>query len=428
VSYRASSNGVPTGPPNLTQAYEVCRTIHGPVVARDDSAGLARSVQYAMFGHELDTIEGVREWNRAHSIDAFIAGVRKVTWNENATVATSRGDIGYFHPGLFPRRAAGGDMRLPLPGTGDYDFGAPLPFDDLPHVINPAQGYLANWNTKPALGWLDGEGYGSTSRAGGPGQRVTSIMEKIAKRDDWRFEDLRAIDRQAGTNDPRAREYLPVIEMFRGTAASRMSGVQREALDRVLAWDRQHYGAGIDPADDTTWFDSTGATIFGEYVTALRDELFGGLKDNVLDAAGTGTTCGVLDKPEMTIYGRMAGVGSHRFDQSVMDNVAIRILDPSRAGLALRHDFTGGRPRDDVMLAALNVAMQRLADQYNGGNAMTQADLAKARRAHPPSRIPSLSEAIGPGSDSVPGPNSGCVLMPYQDRGSWIHRVGWEQK
>jgi len=33
---------------------------------------------------------------------------------------------------------------------------------------------------------------------------------------------------------------------------------------------------------------------------------------------------------------------------------------------------------------------------------------------------------IGPGSDTLPG--TSCVTMPYQDRGSWLHRVGFEAK
>ena len=65
-------------------------------------------------------------------------------------------------------------------------------------------------------------------------------------------------------------------------------------------------------------------------VTARRDELFAALKDDVLDA-------GVPDSDPnnptpaagLTSYGRVSGVGSHVFDQSVMDNVVVRVLDPS---------------------------------------------------------------------------------------------------
>ena len=429
VKYRAATNGVPVGPAVLSQAAQVCRTVHGPVVARDDAKGLARSVMYAMFQREIETIEGIREWNRAKSFDEFKAATSKVTWNENVTVATRDGHIAYFHPGLHLRRNPGTDQRLPAPGTGEFDPPGLLTFDETPKAIDPAQGYLANWNTKPAFGWLDGEGLGNTSRPGGPGQRVTNILDQLGQRSDWQFADLRQIDINTGTTDARAREYLPVIKAFRLAQDAQLSSVQKAALDLMLGWDHKHYGPDID-INNTSATDGPAATVFGEYVLALRDELFAPYKTLVIDP---GVKSDGSD--QMTIYSRVSGVGSHLFDQSVMDNLVLRVLAPSSSGLALRHDFANGRNRDVVMLAALKVALSRLAANYNGGTALAPADLDKCRRVHPRSQLCSLSGVIGPGSDVLAGvvgsgsglPETHCVTMPYQDRGSWVHRVGYEK-
>ncbi|HUP91494.1 MAG TPA: penicillin acylase family protein [Solimonas sp.] len=422
VPYRASVNGVPAGPALSSVDVEVCRTVHGPLVARDDAAGKARSVQYAMFGHEIETIEGIREWNRAKTFAEFVDGVRKVTWNENITVATLDGHIGYFHPGLFLARAANTDMRFPIPGEGQFDFGAPLPFDQLPHAADPAQGFLFNWNTKPAFGWLDGEGMGSTSRPGGPGQRGTNLRDTISARSDWTFDALRQIDIDAGTLDPRAREYLPLILAFRVSTVAALSAPQQAALDLVLGWDRRHYDLSIDIADEAAR-DSPGATIFHEYVKALRLELFGALGADVLDVP-VSNSCGRPDTPQ-TIFTRVSGVGSHLFDQSVMDNLILRILDPASSSLPVLHDWSGGRSRDAVMTAALDRAFAALAAAPLSCDTTTAAGLGQCRRVHPRSYIASLTGVIGPGSDTVPG--TSCVTMPYQDRGSWVHRVGFER-
>lgn len=410
-NFRVSAKGIPVGTPSLSQVRQICRTVHGPVVARDDAAGLARTVQYAMWQHEIDTIEGIREWNKAHTFTDFVDGVKKVTWNENVIVATRDGHIAYFHPGSFPRRSADTDMRLPAPGTGAYDFGANLPFDELPHDIDPPQGFIANWNTKPAYGWLDGEGLGYSSRPGGPGQRVTNILDLLATRSDWSFADLKAVDTHVGTTDERARNYLPVIQSFRNTAASRLSDVQKAALDLMLNWDHSHYGPDID-INDASAHDGPAATVFGEYVSALRDQLFAPLKSLVVDG-------------QSTAFDRITDVGSHVFDMSVADNVALRVLEPASSGLTMQHDFTGGRDRDTLMLDALNEALAQMATEYNGGAPLTVADLPKCMRVHPRSQICSLSGVIGPGSSTIPGTQ--CVSMPYQDRGSWVHRVGYEQ-
>jgi hypothetical protein len=212
---------------------------------------------------------------------------------------------------------------------------------------------------------------------------------------------------------------------FRQSAAASLNDTQKAALDLIAAWDAKHYRTGIDIADEAAT-DTAGATVFDAYVVALRDELFAALKSDVLDD-------GVPDSdpnnptPDagLTTYGRVSGVGSHKFDQSVMDNVTVRVLDPASSGISNRRDWKGGRSRDAVMLAALNTALARLATAYNGGTAMTPADLAKATRVHPRSNLCSLTGVIGPGSDTLPG--TSCVTMPYQDRGSWIHRVGYEK-
>lgn len=425
IRYRAAQSGVPIGPPNLTSTAKICRTVHGPIVARDDAAGLARSLQYAMFMRELDTIEGVTAWSAAKTFEEFKAATAKVTWNENVTVATRDGHIAYFHPGLFRQRPGNQDMRLPAPGTGEFDLGDFLPFEQTPQVVDPPQGYVGNWNNKPAFGWLDGEGLGSTSRPGGTGQRVTSILDRLATRSDWTFADLREIDKDHGIRDHRAREYLPVLRAFRASANAQLTDVQRAALDAVLAWDGIAFGPNQDIVDPEAK-DGVPQTIFGEIVVGLREELFGGLKDNVIDS-------GVPDPDPnnpnpaagLTVFGRVAGVGSHVFDQSVMDNLVLRILNPASSGLSLRRDYTGGRSRDAIMLAALTRTMNALAADYNGGAPLTVADLSKCTRIHPRSQLCSLSGVIGPGSDTVPG--TSCVTMPYEDRGSWVHRVGFER-
>lgn len=425
IPYRQAPQGVPVGPAIFSSTVQVCRTVHGPVVARDDAAGLARSLQYAMYRHEFDTVEGVRQWNKSHSFADFLEGAKKVTWNENVIAATRDGHIAYIHPGLFPRRSPNTDMRLPSPGDGQYDFGDNLSFDELPKVIDPARGFVGNWNNKPALGWLDGEGLGDTSRPGGAGQRVTTILDYLPTRSDWTFADLKVIDIHVGTTDHRAESYMPVIGVFNTSAVAQLDDVQKAALDLMLTWDRSHYGPGIDIADPNAK-DSVGATIFGEYVVALRDELFGDLKSDIID---TGTPDKDPNNPNpdtgLTIYGRVSGVGSHVFDMSVMDNLVLRILDPLSSGLSVRHEWAGGRTRDQIMLAALDTTLTRLAQKYNGGTTMGVGDLAKATRVHPRSEICSLTGVIGPGSDTLPG--TSCVTMPYQDRGSWVHRIAYER-
>ncbi|MFF2288502.1 penicillin acylase family protein [Peribacillus butanolivorans] len=49
------------------------------------------------------------------------------------------------------------DERIPTPGTGEYEWKGFIPFKENPHVINPKNGYVVNWNNKPAKEWTNGE-------------------------------------------------------------------------------------------------------------------------------------------------------------------------------------------------------------------------------------------------------------------------------
>ncbi|ENP5670149.1 penicillin acylase family protein, partial [Shigella sonnei] len=59
------------------------------------------------------------------------------------------GNIGYVHTGAYPDRQSGHDPRLPVPGTGKWDWKGLLPFEMNPKVYNPLSGYIANWNNSP---------------------------------------------------------------------------------------------------------------------------------------------------------------------------------------------------------------------------------------------------------------------------------------
>src|SRR5207244_9630806 len=49
------------------------------------------------------------------------------------------------------------DPRFPLIGTGGEEWQGILPKDEMPGIVNPAQGWLTNWNNNPIRGWSSGD-------------------------------------------------------------------------------------------------------------------------------------------------------------------------------------------------------------------------------------------------------------------------------
>jgi penicillin amidase len=67
---------------------------------------------------------------------------------QNTVYADVQGNIGYSFPGKTPIRAKGRG-RVPVPGwTGEYEWLGYVPFEELPHVYNPPQGYVATANNR----------------------------------------------------------------------------------------------------------------------------------------------------------------------------------------------------------------------------------------------------------------------------------------
>jgi len=130
----------------------VLRTVHGPVV--DLQSGFAFSQRRAHWMRELETGSAFFAFDRASNLHQFEAAVRGIVTSHNFLYVDRRGNIAYWQAGQVPARPidpATGlrfDPRLPLPGDGSAEFTGELV--PMPRSVNPPQGWLANWNNKPA--------------------------------------------------------------------------------------------------------------------------------------------------------------------------------------------------------------------------------------------------------------------------------------
>ncbi|MGH2694434.1 MAG: penicillin acylase family protein [Actinomycetota bacterium] len=383
VRYRAAL----TGPQDdFEEHVEVCRTGHGPIVATSEDGNDARSVQFALWKRELDSIEGMFEFSRADNLKEFVTAVKTVSWNENVMYADADGHILYWHPGLYPKRHPGVDQRFPVPGTGAFDWRGLIETKDMPHVIDPRRGWIANWNNKPAQGWK-GAVSGSTPVPYGRGFRIKAIFDLLRRNRRVSFEELQDLERKWGTTDFRAREFVPLLLRIRraGSPGERM----KKALDLLEGWSGSTFGeyprAAAEPGTD-----GPAPTIFDEFVTQLRRELFA----EVL--------------PE-DVFLRESASPSHLYEMETLDNLALRILKPTSSALPVHHDWLGKRRRLALLEKVLTRSLSSLQDEYGS------QDPNDYRRDHAQVRVCSLT-------GGVVGP---CTAMPFLFRGSWIQMVGF---
>lgn len=431
-TYR-QNGGTPLPLPNSdTQAeVRVCRTVHGPVVARSDDGKFARALQFGMWMKEIDTIEAVLGWKSATTFAEFHEAMKKASWNENLMYADNQGNIAYYHPGLHPLRAPDTEQRLPNKGDGTQDHLGTIPFDDLPHSINPAQGYLANWNNKPAHGWGEGVSGNATSLPSGPDARVKIWHELLEAKDDWTFEDLKAADRIIGLRDPRALFIVDLLTAYRDSGNVTLEAEEAELINRIAAWASAdnsldptvddhsfHYNPELD-IEDPNATDRPGETIFGYvmhaiYVSLLADDVPG--YKTALEQDAEATTTQPDPNAHEGLYARMRRVGNHEYDAPGLHSLAVKALaqfdqetvQDDYSDIPLNFDFTNGGGSESVFETAMELANSNLKADFGDGGPDTYM-----RETHKQDAC-SLTGAMGP-----------CMTMPYQDRGSWIHIVGY---
>ena len=157
--------------------FLVPRRNNGPVLDVSGTSGI--SVQYMGWGatRELSTF---RAWARATNLEEFEAGLQTFTFgSQNWAYADVEGNIAYFASAESPLRAdlqndlapdggrppwfirnGTGELNhewLPVtdPRPGQTSPFQVLPLDEMPQIINPASGYIANGNNDPVGVTLD---------------------------------------------------------------------------------------------------------------------------------------------------------------------------------------------------------------------------------------------------------------------------------
>ena len=313
---------IPPPPESGTKTLRVCRTHHGPVEARAGNIAYAR--RHAIWGRELETLIGLDALNRARDIRGVDAAVRQVSWNENVVAADSAGNIGYWHPGLFPLRPRAYDERLPYPGTGEAEWRGLLPRALIPAVINPRQGWLANWNNLPSTGWTSGDGT-ARKRLDGPFFRsalLFPLVRDLARRPS--VTGMRDLIRRSGT----VAQQFPVSRRRLAKAARGLRGGRAATvLGVLLRWDGSYHRTASDGTVDAgvaTW-------------DAFREAIDGVVRPSLGAGAGWLANEGAL---AFLHPGYHAGAPYHYFDATHLQSYALRVGNVAayRAAAERAHD------------------------------------------------------------------------------------------
>jgi penicillin amidase len=223
-----------------SEEIEVLITPRGPIVspALDNV-----SEAYSMRATWLDPqpIGGLLAIHKSTDFESFRQSLAE--WPGlafNMAYADKHGNYGWQMMGQAPRRKTGFGV-LPMPGWNKENGWYPdsVPFEDMPHAVNPDIGFIVTANNKPVQ---DGTGpFLSADFA--DGYRCSAIVQFLKERTDWTVADTQAL--QLNTLSLPWQEIREVV-----LALQPDDKAAKTALELLQQWDGQ------------VTVDSPGATVF----------------------------------------------------------------------------------------------------------------------------------------------------------------------
>jgi len=129
---------------------ELVRTRHGNVLADNRVSGSALALRYTATDEPSLQSECLRLMLFANSIeDLFEAQRGWVDPVNNLLGADTVGNIGYQTRGRVPIRPTQDARQFVVPGwTGEHEWKEDVPFEKLPRIVNPAQGFIVTANQR----------------------------------------------------------------------------------------------------------------------------------------------------------------------------------------------------------------------------------------------------------------------------------------
>ena len=350
---------------------------------------------------------------RARSAAEVLEGGR--TWlyvSQNLVAADDQGHIGWHATGAVPVRA-GYTGRVPADGTAGADWTGFVPYDSLPHVMDPARGWLATANTPPE-GTPDGR---PLSYSWCAPYRFQRIVDALSKMQAPRAEDFRRL--QMDVHSLQADRILPLL------LANPFTDPKAVEAARILAgWDRE-VTAG-----------SAGAALYEVFLVQLERELLeeklGGDIVLYFNAKMYGIEDEILGRPDSPLWSRDGGQSSPavKLDKALaraMEFCAGRMGRDSRRwkwGALHRHAFRHPGATSPLLAMLLNPP-----DSPADGdvNTLNVAWSVPARDSYDATTVPSMRmvtslgdpdslEMVGPlGQSGQPGhPHYDDMTAPWQ--------------
>jgi penicillin amidase len=217
-------------------------TEHGPLL---DEIIEEKSIALNWSFHHISNrpLEAFWKMNEAKNFEAFKkAASLAAAPGLNIIYADAEDNIARLNVGKYPLRAIGTDGMSVLSGRGDQEYRGYIPFDEMPHEINPKSGIVLSSNNRPLSA--------STKFSGlwQPRDRFITLYSKLHSKEKWDVKEF--MELQNNIENPE-NEWMKRI-LIENIDTRGFSEVEAASLELLRTW------KGKSKAD------SAGASIYYE--------------------------------------------------------------------------------------------------------------------------------------------------------------------
>jgi penicillin G amidase len=241
-----------------TVVHPVRVTRHGPLV---EVGGRLYALKWTSLDDTPELVAFL-QMDRASNWEEFQEALRRFPGpSQNFVYADVGGRIAWYSAGRLPIRRSGDGSR-PYPGaTDDGDWTGFVPFESLPHLVDPPSGRIVTANNR-----LVGADYPYVVTRGGIGPwRAAAIFRALESREGWTAEDMVRLQ-----GDPLS---LPHLDLARALvdAAGRHRGdpLWDEVGREMAAWDGRMQADSRAAALAMATFRALGDRVIGPKVKSL---------------------------------------------------------------------------------------------------------------------------------------------------------------
>ena len=238
-------------------SLEIRSTHHGPLI-QDEIPDLKGGPPMALRWSAMDgntMLSALRGVNLAGGWEEVRTALRGWTSpSVNIGYADVDGHIGYHATGLIPLRPAGDQGLVPADGaSGAHEWQGYIPFDEMPHALDPGDGFLVTANNKVAG---DDYPYFIAHDMADP-YRARRIRERLLEMPKATADDMRVL--QADTLSIPARELRPFL-----LEAQPKTDLERKALEQIRSWDLRMAPDSVAPTVFEAWLGRMWEEVFAD--------------------------------------------------------------------------------------------------------------------------------------------------------------------